>query len=283
MRPFEALRMRNGGALLWTPSYLSTPPKLWLDDTSGVTNVSGAASQWNDISGQGRHFVQSTSSARPTIQASGLNGLRTLRFDGTDDYLANTALPDLYRNVGNGWALTISKKRSSTVGASGASIFYANATTSGSDPNRFNVLAIRASTPGFGAFASRRQTSDAQVVIARTSSDVGNWVMRIDIADWTNGDVFTYVNSALDASDTTTMTSGNTSNVANAGLLIGALGIPGLTGSYSDIDVAAVVAGASGIPSAGEIEKLFGWAAWRYGLTGILDPSNPYIAAPPTV
>jgi hypothetical protein len=63
-----------GGGLLWTPAQISTA--LWLDaaDSSTITTVDGAVSQWNDKSGNVRHVSQATSSNRPIYVANSLNG-----------------------------------------------------------------------------------------------------------------------------------------------------------------------------------------------------------------
>jgi len=57
----------------WDPSLITTA--LWLDanDASTVTTVSGAVSQWNDKSGNGRHVSQATENQRPTYSLTGLN------------------------------------------------------------------------------------------------------------------------------------------------------------------------------------------------------------------
>jgi len=74
----------------WDPSLITTA--LWLDaaDASTITTVSGAVSQWNDKSGNGRHATQSTSSNRPAYTNAGLNSCNVLTFDGTDDWLGIT-------------------------------------------------------------------------------------------------------------------------------------------------------------------------------------------------
>jgi uncharacterized repeat protein (TIGR02543 family) len=77
----------------WTPA--SITPAAWYDaaDASSIAHVSGAVSQWNDKSGNGRHVVQPTSANRPTYSASSWNGssLPALTFDGTSDYLENAS------------------------------------------------------------------------------------------------------------------------------------------------------------------------------------------------
>lgn len=63
----------------WTPALATT--SLWLDaaDTSTITIVSGAVSQWNDKSGNAKNATQSNSSLRPAIGTI-LNNRQTLDF-----------------------------------------------------------------------------------------------------------------------------------------------------------------------------------------------------------
>jgi hypothetical protein len=72
---------------IWTPANITTA--LWLDaaDASTVTTVSGAVSQWNDKSGNGRNAVQATSTDRPAYTANELNGKSVLTLDGTNDFM----------------------------------------------------------------------------------------------------------------------------------------------------------------------------------------------------
>lgn len=46
---------------------------------------------WSDLSGNGKHFSQATSTKRPTLQKNVLGGYPVLRFDGLDDYLQRTS------------------------------------------------------------------------------------------------------------------------------------------------------------------------------------------------
>ena len=66
----------------WDPSLISTA--LWLDaaDSSTVTTVSGAVSQWNDKSGNAKNATQTVSANRPTI-GSNLNSKQTLNFNAS--------------------------------------------------------------------------------------------------------------------------------------------------------------------------------------------------------
>lgn len=59
-------------------------------NTSSVT-ISGGVSQWSDVSGNGRHLAQGTSSDRPTYVTPGKNGLNTISFDGSNDQLQTSS------------------------------------------------------------------------------------------------------------------------------------------------------------------------------------------------
>jgi len=62
--------------------------QLWLDadDSSTITEVAGAVSQWNDKSGQGNNVTQGTGSAQPTTNATTQSEKNVLDFDGGDNF-----------------------------------------------------------------------------------------------------------------------------------------------------------------------------------------------------
>ena len=69
---------------------------LWLKADAGVTLNSGAVTQWNDFSANNLHASQSNAANRPTLTApvSLLNNLPTIRFDGSNDFLSGTPIPN---------------------------------------------------------------------------------------------------------------------------------------------------------------------------------------------
>lgn len=74
---------------LWTPKQEGNT-FLWLDamNTGNFTvDGSNGVSQWNDVSGNSRHFTQSSSSNRVIYQPFGYNGLPAVDYNGTDLYL----------------------------------------------------------------------------------------------------------------------------------------------------------------------------------------------------
>ena len=67
-------------------SPLDLSPVLWLDasDTSTITEVGGAVSQWDDLSGNGNDVTQGTAANQPTSGTRTINSLNVIDFDGSD-------------------------------------------------------------------------------------------------------------------------------------------------------------------------------------------------------
>ena len=71
-------------------SFVSNPvsniSELWghydAANSSNYVLVSGAVSQWTDLSGNGRHLTQSTTSRRPTVKVAEQNNKNVIYFDG---------------------------------------------------------------------------------------------------------------------------------------------------------------------------------------------------------
>jgi hypothetical protein len=79
------LRGSAVGPELWTPADLTNTFTAWHD--ASLLPGSGTVSNWPDVSGNNRHLVQSTEAARPTLTT--LNSLPSLSFDGTNDVMTS--------------------------------------------------------------------------------------------------------------------------------------------------------------------------------------------------
>ena len=97
----------------WTPVtgiaglqawYDASDASTLFDATSGgsLAAADGGVARWQDKSGNGRHFTQSTSGSRPLRKTGVRNGLATLRFDGSDDFLAVPSSTALFNFLHNG-------------------------------------------------------------------------------------------------------------------------------------------------------------------------------------
>ena len=72
---------------------------LWFDanDSSTITTVSGAVSQWNSKVG-GYTATQTTANNRPAYSATSFNGKAGVSFDGSNDQLDSTYNANLLTN-----------------------------------------------------------------------------------------------------------------------------------------------------------------------------------------
>ncbi|MCY1311367.1 hypothetical protein D9M70_616580 [compost metagenome] len=85
----------------------------------------------------------------------------------------------------------------------------------------------------------------------------------------------------MDTSNATLLpTAGATSDTDSSGDIAIAASTSGV--GATDVDIAAVVA-SNVVPSSDDIDKLFGWAAYKFGLQSSLPGGHPYKSSPPTV
>lgn len=267
----------------WTPANLVTAAQIWLDDLSLVTDVSGFASAWEDRSANALAFTQSSSGSRPEIISAGLNGHRVLRFDGVNDSLtvAGATAGGLMTSTHCAWAFTVSRKRAVSAisalfgaprGGAGAGVRFAV----------YGTLAAGASRPGVGG---RRLDADSFAGFTAAAAISNDWHMRLDIADWSARTATLWVDGALNGQGTGLWTGAGTTSPTLPGgpLSVGAVySASGFTAeAFENSDVAVIVVGNGAPPTGDDVDRLFGWAAWRYGLEGVLPAGHPYKSAPP--
>jgi len=76
--------------LFFTPDEIAGMAAWWdASDTSTITHVSGAVSQWDDKSGLGNHVVQGVSANQPITGSSTVNGKNVLDFVGGSNATAS--------------------------------------------------------------------------------------------------------------------------------------------------------------------------------------------------
>lgn len=276
MMPAHVMRLRR----TWNPSMLPVAPKIWLDHTTSVTDVSGNASQWNDKSANAWHFSQGTAGSRPLIVASGLNGLRTIRFDGVDDFLACslTGAQDLMRNTPAGWSFAVVKKLAADVTDLERVVFYVstNGVTVRFGHSYGNNSAGGANKPAHSA--RRLDTDSFSRTAAPSVATVGAFHLMLNTQDWSTGAGTQWVDGAVAATNPTQTSSGLTSNTASSlplGLGATANGSGGAA-QWLDAEIAMFLAGAGSLPSAADIDRIFGYAAHTYGLQSVLPAGHAY-------
>lgn len=86
-----------GRAPVWLPPHMDLLFSMHRADLATYQSVGGAASgdgavvgQWQDLSGNGHHFTEATTAAKPTRRFNVKNGHPALQFDDVDDRLTIT-------------------------------------------------------------------------------------------------------------------------------------------------------------------------------------------------
>jgi hypothetical protein len=145
----------RGGLAGFSP--ISLAPAVWYSDTGSDE------SQWDDISGNGRHATQATSGFRPSIQTNVLNGKQVRRFDGTNDFFSMGSSTTLLNSRAYAAVFTVAKANATTTGVNPAFVNFLWASTSF---GRFS-LGLVDSPSQFRSFG-RRLDSDSLTVSTQT-------------------------------------------------------------------------------------------------------------------
>lgn len=274
------------GATLWTPNNLGTVPTVWWNDSSSVTDDGGGlCSQIVDVRTNGFTFTAATT-ARPLIVSSGLNGKRTILHDGTSDtmHLAGTGSADIYRNISAAYVFAVVKKTALDGSPTNRRLWYAATNVSGTSRVLISIGTNTAGDANKPTLFARGTDGVAGASVVNGSATDTNFHMYLFILDWTNGDGFIWIDGALSASNTALGIATVTSNTASAGNVAQcSINSGGVSSQFGDLEIAEFLTTKAALPSAGEIDKLFGYAAWHWGLTGNLGGGHPYKTSPPTL
>lgn len=253
---------------MWTPADLPAPPKIWLDDESQMTVVSGRVSHMkNRGSIVNANAVQTNSAYRPLLMENELNGKRIVRFD--DRLLEVENARSLFRNVGYGWSFYIVRKRTTDAVVAVRQIFY---TETGSGLARYaDGYYVSANSYAMGR---RRLDNAAAQNLVGSAATAGKWDLRFSETSWATATARMRIDGAVDAESFAYLTPGLTSNTDAKGnpTIAGELGFANL----GDIDLACVLVSSGDALSQDSILRIEGWAAHRYGLAENLPADHPY-------
>jgi hypothetical protein len=245
--PVESSEIVSESEVEWTPADITTA--LWLDaaDADTITRDVSNVIQWDDKSGNGRNATQGTSGNQPTYQTNVLNGLPVVRFDGSNDRLDfSTGI-----SSANDIAVYVVYRRAST----GIRSFPVGAdTTSNPYPlwwDTDNVSYSSMGTSGFNTHGSA-STKTGGILDAITRSSSGTLIYRF-------GAAMAAAQSATGSNNLTRI--GGRSNVFHNG------------------DIAEVII----VGNLNNREKIEGYLAHKWGLSGDLPIDHPYKDDPPTV
>ena len=245
----------------WTPAQITTA--LWFDaaDAATVTTSSNLVDQWNDKSGNGRNLSQ-TSSSRPTYNATGQNNLGIIQFNG-----AGTHLQRNQTDLSSDWTCVIAGTNYNTA-ALGAE-FVAQ----GSDSNDQPRWQLGGTATGIARMLRR---NDAGTLRARS---VGAHAVSAFIQCGTNdGSLLGISLNGAALSTQTAVTGVFSTNKLSIGSLYS--GTATVTSPWDGAIFEVVYAPA--MLSTLDRQKVEGYLAHKWGLTGKLPADHPYKTVPPT-
>lgn len=211
-RPFGAA---NDPSPTWTPASLTWTGNnwVWYDPADLTTlfadrsatpatpaSVDGVVGTIKDKSGNGLHAIAPSDGARSILRQSG--ALYYIEPDGLDDcYVIPSGANGIFRNAARGVIAAAAR-------AGGSSIVLADFFTGVGSARALLGHSFVSTGP---VVIGRRLDSDGGTVLATGAPNTNDIVTR-GALDWTNSDLFLYVNGSLAASNTSFSTSGNTEN-----------------------------------------------------------------------
>lgn len=271
--------LASGGGALWTPANLATPPFGWYNDSSGMILTGSSVDRWDDIGTGGFNLSQSVSADKPLRISSGLNGRRTVLFDGTTEHLDTAGLVgarQVFKNVTQGMMCVLYKKTATDAGVN--RIVAINYTGSGGSRLTLAASDTVAGRENRPRIVARRLDADAAAQLVGAASGSTAWQMVLATMDWASGDGTLYIDGSQAAQNLSLTSSGATSNTD--GNLAFSIGADATGATAADIEMAEYFHVAY-VPTASEIDKIFGYLAWRWGLQSSLPVTSPYKGAPP--
>jgi hypothetical protein len=242
------------------------------DAITGLSN-NDPVSTWSDSSTSGWNATAS-SGDRPTYITAAQNSLPIVRFSGSNHLSLGSI--NLFRNVGGGTIYAVTKDAAiTTIGQ----VFH------GPNPSGNVRLGLNSGGVGSGnndkfRTAGRRLDEDSGLAAVSTGQVTTNWTLLGCVADWTGSVLTLYVNAEVDGQNTSFHSGGNTSNTASSSdnTCIGSTFTNNNNNFNGDIAEIVVVHEAL---STGDRQKLEGYLAHKWGLTGNLPGGHPYKSAAP--
>jgi hypothetical protein len=244
---------------VWNPSMITTA--LWLDaaDASTITESSGAVSQWNDKSGNSRHFTQASSAARPSIDATGARNV--LSFDG-DDFLIGSTDPILFSESARKFLVCY-------VGNGSTGTFISQNINSTLASRQFQMLCSGGAADNFGSILRGSSSDRVQFKTVNRSIHLFYWDGSAGI-ERVNGTQFSF-------------TVGTAALETNAIIKIGARSNGTTTSEafFLNGKIAETVARDSDT-TLSDIQRIEGYLAHKWGLEANLPNDHPYKTVGPT-
>lgn len=256
---------------LWTPNLFK--PAIWLDasDSSTITLSGSNVTSWNDKSGNARNLTQTTPAQQPTYQATGLNSRPTVRFDGIDDAMQNTAY-----SFGNSPSFAYAVFQSSNAAGSLGQIFMASP-----NPSNTSIGTELLYINNYGGYTTITLKPPS---LANASLGVNTTFVTtpqiIGAGFDGSGTSPSDVEFILNGTQQTSTTSGPIGYVSEIGFSIGNRPIQqivGLNGTISEL-----IFFDSFIFTTNR-QIIEGYLAWKWGLQNLLIATHPFANRPPLI
>lgn len=247
---------------LWTPANLVTAPRYIFDPTTFTYSGSNFSSGTNGGSVGGSWTAEAGTAAKGTQ----LNGLDVIDFTGTQSLLNSTAAWPASTNV---FVFAVAKVGATHTGG------LVSHSWNVSDATHSWVYYPRAGA-GLGGSANEgwmfQGTGLVPIIRGDIFTDTSYHIVAVKLGSTA------FLDKDGTAITPTLSTTGTINATINNNLRLGATnataGEP-LTGSVAYLALLVD-------PTTDEIQKLEGWAAWKYGLVAQLDAAHPYKSAAPT-
>ena len=275
----------------WEPALVPSIYTMFNDTSSVVTSAQGL-SQWNPVIGT-YPYAQSVGGARyPQAVPQGMsNNRRTVKFDGVDDFLSmsDTGARTFGANTSAMWAFGVWRITKEITTGNMVPMAFGDSSSN----SRFTI-SIEVNTAGTGMgyrLRGRRIPAEAEGAMNDVPlTSPRTWHMWYAAIDFQNNVFYFSINGGPTVQQSGVMPVAGLTHSANANRspTLGAWpsvanAMPTIAAAHTGMEVAAFTAGQGGLPTASEIQRLFGWAAHRYSLTALLPSNHPYKNTPPVV
>lgn len=254
-----------GKSRSWTPAQIQK--SVWLDaaDASTITLSGSNVTSWGDKSGNGINAVQSTLANAPVLSAASLNGLPTIRFNGSAGTQIRLDTPAFDFGTSQRTAFFVIKNTGPDVGASSNPIWFWP--RAGNGTNSLSITSWITTAVQGTAF-----------MITTTQSKT-NYLMASYLFGRTSAIEQLFING--DSAGTATKTAGGSSySNATSGYAFG--GTPGDPSAqyFFDGNIAEVLMFNNAL-SVPDQQKVEGYLAWKWGMQNTLSATHPYKNYPP--
>lgn len=173
-----------------------------------------AVSTWSDRSRNGWDATQTSASLQPTFQTAEFGGNGVVRFDGSNDILSVSGAVGLLNNVAGATLMAVAKYVSGGPSGFGNSIFFSN-----------NASVSRARMSGGSAsnydVGGRRLDADSFATINGSTFSASRILIHVGVFDYSNSDLFLFLDGTQEASNTSFQTAGNTSATNSGSVSLG--------------------------------------------------------------